>query len=291
VTLRRGFVAGLLVLICAAPCAAQITFVGEWAGRYHEDQPDRVPGEEPGDFSGLPINDAARMFGDAWDVARHSVLEHQCAPYTLPYMFFGPNQFRIWEEKQPDTQELVAIRMYLGTYQQQRTIWMDGRPHPPEYAPHTFMGYSTGEWNGDTLTIITTHIKAGYFPSRRHARQRSHDGGRALDPARQPAFAGDDRHRPGVPDGAVHPQPGIRDDGSRQHELALQLRIRDGAAEGQERGAVLPSRTEPVAWRVRSQARDAEGRRPRRRRDSATRLETRGGAPHGESQGQRRVQT
>ena len=53
--------------------------------------------------------------------------------------------------------------MYIGTYQQRRTIWMDGRPHPPEYAPHTFMGFSTGEWNGDILTITTTHIKAGYF--------------------------------------------------------------------------------------------------------------------------------
>ena len=28
---------------------------------------------------------------------------------------------------------------------------------------HTYMGFSTGEWNGDILTITTTHIKAGYF--------------------------------------------------------------------------------------------------------------------------------
>ena len=150
-------------LVAVGPRYAPISFVGEWSGRYHEEQPDRVPGEEPGDFSGLPINEAARMFGDSWDVARHAVLEHQCAPYTLPYMFFGPNQFRIWEEKHPDTQELLAIRMYMGTYQQRRTIWMDGREHPPDYAPHTFMGFSTGEWNGDILTITTTHIKAGYF--------------------------------------------------------------------------------------------------------------------------------
>jgi cyclase len=161
--LRRGGIAALLVLVWAAPSLAQVNFAGEWAGRYHEDQPDRVPGEEPGDFSGLPINDAARMFGDAWDVARHSVLEHQCAPYTLPYMFFGPNQFRIWNDVNPDTQELVAIQMYMGTYQQRRTIWMDGRRHPPEYAPHTYMGFSTGAWTGDILTITTTHIKAGYF--------------------------------------------------------------------------------------------------------------------------------
>jgi cyclase len=152
-----------LAVLAATPAFAQVSFVGDWSGRYHEDQPDRVPGEEPGDFSGLPINDAARMFGDSWDVARHSVLEHQCAPYTLPYMFFGPNQFRIWESKDPDTQELVSIEMFMGTYQQRRTIWLDGRPHPPEYAPHTYMGFSTGEWNGDTLTITTSHIKAGYF--------------------------------------------------------------------------------------------------------------------------------
>jgi cyclase len=153
----------LLAVLAAVPAFAQINFVGEWNGRYHEDQPDRVPGEEPGDFSGLPLNEAARLFGDSWDVARHSVLEHQCAPYTLPYMFFGPNQFRIWQENNPDTQELVAIRLHMGTYQQERTIWMDGRPHPPDYAPHTFMGFSTGVWNGDTLTITTTHIKAGYY--------------------------------------------------------------------------------------------------------------------------------
>ena len=161
---RSGIVtAWLLVLLGAAPAFAQINFVGEWTGRYHEDQPDRVPGEEPGDFSGVPLNEAARLFGDSWDVARHSVLEHQCAPYTLPYMFFGPNQFRIWQEHNQDTQELVAIRMHLGTYQQERTIWMDGRAHPPEYAPHTFVGFSTGEFNGDMLTIYTTHIKAGFF--------------------------------------------------------------------------------------------------------------------------------
>jgi cyclase len=161
--MNRLLLAILALAIGASPAFAQVSFVGDWSGRYHEDQPDRVPGEEPGDFSGLPINDAARMFGDSWDVARHSVLEHQCAPYTLPYMFFGPNQFRIWETKNPDTQELIAVEMFMGTYQQRRTIWLDGRPHPPEYAPHSYMGFSTGEWNGDTLTITTTHIKAGYF--------------------------------------------------------------------------------------------------------------------------------
>ncbi len=42
---------------------------------------------------------------------------------------------------------------------QERTIWMDGRPHPPEYAAHTWQGFSTGKWDGDMLTITITHLK------------------------------------------------------------------------------------------------------------------------------------
>ena len=64
-SIRRVVILSAAALIVAStPASAQVSFVGEWNGRYHEDQPDRVPGEEPGDFSGLPINEAARMFGD-----------------------------------------------------------------------------------------------------------------------------------------------------------------------------------------------------------------------------------
>ena len=155
--------AWLLVCMTGTPAVAQVSFVGDWTGRYHEDQPDRVPGEEPNNYAGLPVNEAARMYADGWDVERTTVLEHQCQPYTMPYLFHGPLQYRVSEERQPDSQELIAIKLYIGTYQQWRTIWMDGRPHPPEYAPHTFVGFSTGEFNGDMLTIYTTHIKAGFF--------------------------------------------------------------------------------------------------------------------------------
>jgi glyoxylase-like metal-dependent hydrolase (beta-lactamase superfamily II) len=147
----------------AAAAASPMSLVGDWNGRYHEDQPDRVPGQEPNDYTGLPLNDAARMYADSFDVERTTLLEHICAPYALPYMYHGPLQFRVWETHDPDTQELIAINMFLGTYQQKRTIWMDGRAHPPEYAPHTWMGFSTGVFNGDTLTVTTTHLKQGYF--------------------------------------------------------------------------------------------------------------------------------
>ena len=39
---------------------------------------------------------------------------------------------------------------------------MDGRPHPPEWAPHTWMGFSRAGWVGDRLIVETTHIKQGW---------------------------------------------------------------------------------------------------------------------------------
>jgi hypothetical protein len=79
------------------------------------------------------------------------------------YIYRGPLQLRIWEERDPETQVLVAIKNYISTYEQTRTIWMDGRPHPSKNAPHTWMGFSTGKWEGDTLTVYTTHIKTGWL--------------------------------------------------------------------------------------------------------------------------------
>src|SRR5262245_14805221 len=38
-----------------------VDFTGEWAPRFHEDEPERVPGPELGDYLGIPISDAARL--------------------------------------------------------------------------------------------------------------------------------------------------------------------------------------------------------------------------------------
>ena len=98
----------LLALVFVTPAYAQLSIVGEWNGRYHEDNSDRVPGDVQGDFTGVPINEAARRYADAYDVRRVNLLEHQCEPYNLPHIYRGPLQFRIWEDKDPATQEIIA---------------------------------------------------------------------------------------------------------------------------------------------------------------------------------------
>ena len=144
--------------------SAQIQLSGVWNPmRSHEDDQDRGPGPDLGDYTGLPINDAARLFAESWDASRLTLQEHQCRVHVAPYIFHGPLRLRIWEEKDPETQQVIAIKNYISTYEQTRTIWMDGRPHPSAYAPHTFMGFSTGVWEGDTLTVTTTHLKQGWL--------------------------------------------------------------------------------------------------------------------------------
>ena len=159
----KGTACGTAVLAAAlalaAPASAQVSLVGEWSPRYHEDQPDRIPGPELGDYTGLPLTDGARLAADSWDASRLTLREHQCKVHNGPYILHGPIQFRLSEERDLRTQQLIAIHEYLNTYEQERTIWMDGRAHPPEWAPHTWQGFSTGKWDGDILTVYTTHIK------------------------------------------------------------------------------------------------------------------------------------
>jgi hypothetical protein len=45
-----------VILLAGAPASAQVDFSGEWAPRFWEDQPERVPGPELGDYLGIPIS-------------------------------------------------------------------------------------------------------------------------------------------------------------------------------------------------------------------------------------------
>jgi hypothetical protein len=155
-----GAVVALALL--AAPAFAQVDLSGVWSPVFHEDYPERIPGPELVDYLGLPINAAARQWALSWDPSRLTLQEHQCQVHTVAYIYRGPLLLHIWDERDPQTQNVVAIRQYISNYEQSRTIYMDGRPHPPGYTVHTWMGFSTGRWDGNILTVTTDHIKQGW---------------------------------------------------------------------------------------------------------------------------------
>ena len=169
------------MLLAGVPAFAQVDFSGVWNPRLgDEDNPERLAGPSLVEFLGLPINDYARQWGLAYRPGRLSLPEHQCQVHVVHYIHRGPMAMRIWEERDPVTHVLIAIHEYISTYEQKRTIWMDGRPHPSPNAPHTWMGFSTGVWEGDMLTVTTTHIKQGWYRRENPSVQRRSDHDRAL---------------------------------------------------------------------------------------------------------------
>src|SRR5947207_15499670 len=129
-----GTIALLGLVLAPSAALAQIDLSGSWGARYHEDFPERIPGPALADFLGLPINDSARQWALSWDPSRLTLPEHQCQVHVSPYIYRGPLQLRIWEERDPNTQVLVALQNYISTYEQTPTNWRDGRPQPPERA-------------------------------------------------------------------------------------------------------------------------------------------------------------
>lgn len=165
---------GLALALAIGPGSvfAQVDFSGNWAPLYHEDHPERIPGPELGDYSGIPVNEAARMRADSYDAARISVvLEYQCRPHGGDYSMRGLANMRVEQILDPITQQLVGIHLRMNFQDMQRTIWLDGREHPDDLAPHTFAGFSTGTWDANMLNVYTTHLKPSYL--RRNGLPRS----------------------------------------------------------------------------------------------------------------------
>lgn len=169
--LHRLVLAAFFVLLgSSAPAWAQVDFSGEWAPRFWEDQPERVAGPMLGDYLGIPITEAARVRADSWEASVQTLPEWQCRPHSADYIWRGPSQLRISKEVDPASRRITAFHAeWLRSVD--RVIYLDGRPHPPQGALHTWAGFSTGKWVGDVLMVTTSHLKEGYL--RRNGLPRS----------------------------------------------------------------------------------------------------------------------
>jgi hypothetical protein len=69
---------------------------------------------------------------------------------------------RIWKEVDPASRQITAYHSeWLRSVD--TPYYMDGRPHPPDLAPHTWEGFSTAEFLGDMFKVTTTHLKEDYY--------------------------------------------------------------------------------------------------------------------------------
>jgi hypothetical protein len=161
-----------------APAFAQETDLsGEWLDdSYEEDdrggprgatsgggQNNPISDATLGNYLGVPLNDAGRLKAASFDASIYSHPAVMMRPHPVQYSMRG--FIRSWRmEKIIDlpTQALIAYRVIGGYTPFPRMIWLDGRPHPPDYAEHSTTGFSTGRWERGMLVVTTTHMRTGF---------------------------------------------------------------------------------------------------------------------------------
>jgi hypothetical protein len=114
-------------------------------------------GKAPAWVANPPLTDAAREGKAKYDeVVDDPVLG--CVSPGMPRVMLrsGPYAIRFIRRGS----DLVLQNEW---FEIDRTIHMDGRAPTADGAPYTPLGYSTGEWDGDSLVITTTHIDWPYF--------------------------------------------------------------------------------------------------------------------------------
>ena len=123
----------------------------------------------PDGGAGVAMADPARVPLQPWAAA---VLENrrnfQLEPHTRCKPSGGIRQFLT-----PYGVEFVEFpelqRMYIfdiGGPHTYRTIYMDGRSHPPNLQP-SYYGHSIGRWEGDTFVVDTTGFNESFWIDRR----------------------------------------------------------------------------------------------------------------------------
>ena len=146
------------VMLSAAPASAQVDLTGTWQ---RVGQIDNGAAREPVDLLGMPLSADGRAKALSYDIAALSATERQCQMYPPIYAIVGPFPLQFVMVPDPVTQKLLAWKIAGWGDRDETMIWMDGRPHPSKYAPHSHGGFTTGAWEGDTLTAVTTHVKLG----------------------------------------------------------------------------------------------------------------------------------
>jgi hypothetical protein len=162
--LRIIFRAAISLLLLAAPAFAQQDLSGTWSARNYGDSLATRPGPGPSpvDFTGVPLNDAARSQALTYSPSKISMPDRVCTLYAPSYVLLGPFGLKLWNETEPRTGTTVAWKIGAWEDRETITVWMDGRAHPGKSSPHETSGFTTGTWENDVLTTYTTHMRTAF---------------------------------------------------------------------------------------------------------------------------------
>ena len=106
------------------------------------------------DFDNYPLTVAARASVDTFDPEADSPILN-CVSKGMPTIMEQPYPMQFLRQGED-------IILHMEEYDTLRMIYMDPSA-TDEGQPNTKLGYSTGRWEGDTLTVRTTRLNWPYF--------------------------------------------------------------------------------------------------------------------------------
>ena len=199
---RRIALGAVLVALTAPPVFAQIDLAGIWRPLARNEDGSGMDG----DYAGLPLSEAGRWRAQSWVPENFEVPELVCRPHAFDFSLeAGAARLRWVPEIEDSSQKLVAFHGRLSMREQENTIWMDDRPRPPDYVRHSWSGFNTGVFEGDTLVQTSTHLKEAYIRRWGPMRSDSCDGPVPLETHRQLPASDRDHLRPGLPGRTLYP--------------------------------------------------------------------------------------
>jgi glyoxylase-like metal-dependent hydrolase (beta-lactamase superfamily II) len=166
----RNLKVGAIVLATAAAALLNVRMSAQGggarppdiAGEWRLDQGED-PGQPPGaDYLGLALNEAGRLRADSTPESVWGTPEYQCRPHSAPHQWRGVGGARILKELDPISRDILGFRVQFMR-SLDRPIYLDNRQPPPAWAPHSWSGFSTAQWEGQTLKVTTTHLKDGFL--------------------------------------------------------------------------------------------------------------------------------
>jgi hypothetical protein len=151
--------------------AAPVDLTGYWVSLVTEDWRFRMVTPPKGDFTGVPLNAAAREAANAWDPARDEAAGEQCRAYGAAGVMRLPGRVHItWEDDQT-----LKLETDTGT-QTRRLAFGAARSGGGDW-----QGVSVASWDrsasvmgaggffpsavaqGGSLKVVTTSMKPGYL--------------------------------------------------------------------------------------------------------------------------------
>jgi hypothetical protein len=112
-----------------------------------------APEYPAGNFGGLKPTAKAQEIIKGWDPNNEYEPKNVCRSPSIIYSMQGPFPIEI-----DQADKLMVI--HLEFFDMVRIVYLDGRPHVDVKQPHSLTGNSIGHWEGDTLVVDTTHLRA-----------------------------------------------------------------------------------------------------------------------------------